>query len=376
MPDTTIPDWVRHAVFYEVYPQTFFDTNGDGIGDLPGILAKLDYIQSVGADALWLNPFYLSPMRDAGYDVQDYYAVDPRYGSLEDAKALFAECKRRSMRVIVDLVLGHTTIDHPWFRQSARPNAPRPYRNWYIWTESAWDGGGDKWARQMVHGYCDRDGNYLTNFFWSQPALNFGFAEPEPDQPWQLPCDHEDVLLLRAEMRRIMRYWLELGATGFRVDMADSLIRNDPGRKEIRKLWAEARAELEADFPEFFLIAEGTPSHLLDGTGFHSAYLHWASGYKQVFRDLFVPGMDREPLPVPYFHASGQGDFRPYLETWKRETEATRGGGIITVPVGNHDMSRVAVGQPESELEVIFAFQAAWPGIPFIFYGDELGMRQ
>ncbi len=374
---STLPDWTRNAVFYEVYPQSFYDTNGDGIGDIEGIIRKLDYIQSVGATALWINPFYLSPMRDAGYDVADFTQVDPRYGTLDDARRLFEEIHNRGMRVILDFVPGHTSIDHPWFRQSACTNAVRPYRNWYIWTDSAWNDGGDPWNKKMIHGYSNRDGNFLINFFWSQPALNFGFAQPEPDKPWQLPTTHEDVQALWKEMRRIMRFWLEQGADGFRVDMADSLIRNDPDKKEIRRFWSETRTELEADFPDLFLIAEGHPSKLLDGAGFHSVYLHWAPGYQEIFRsgETFNQELGKMKTEA-FFSPSGQGDFRPYLKTWQEEYARTQGKGVITVPVGNHDLSRVAVGQSDDELEMIFAFQCAWPGIPFIYYGDELGMRQ
>ena len=372
-----LPSWTRNAVFYEVYPQTFLDTNGDGIGDLEGIIRKLDYIQSVGATALWINPFYLSPMRDAGYDVADFYQVDPRYGTLDDARRLFREIHQRGMRVILDFVPGHTSIDHPWFRQSASTHAARPFRNWYIWTDSAWDNGGTPWNQKMMHGYSNRNGNFLINFFWSQPALNFGFAQPEADKPWQLPTTHADVQALWREMRRVMRFWLEQGADGFRVDMADSLIRNDPGHREIRRFWSESRAELQADFPDLFLIAEGHPSNVLDGSGFHSAYLHWAAGYWQVFRKGDTRAQDGSVVSsVPYFDPSGNGDFRPYLATWREQYQHIVGHGVITVPVGNHDLPRIATGQSEDALEMIFAFQCAWPGIPFIYYGDEIGMRQ
>jgi len=372
-----IPEWTRHAVFYEVYPQTFLDTNGDGIGDLAGIIEKLDYIQSTGANALWINPFYLSPMRDAGYDVADYYQVDPRYGSLDDARRLFDEIHKRDMRVILDFVPGHTSIDHAWFKQSAQTKAVAPYRNWYIWTESAWNDGGAPWNEKMIHGYSNRDGNFLINFFWNQPALNFGFAEPEADKPWQLPTTHPDVQALWAEMRKVMRFWLEQGADGFRVDMADSLVRNDPNKEEIRRFWREAREELEVDFPQLFLIAEGHPSNCLDGSGFHSAYLHWAAGYQGVFRsgETFNQELGKVKTEA-FFSPSGEGDFRPYLETWREQYAKTKDGGVITMPVGNHDLSRFAVGQSDEFLEMVFAFQCAWPGIPFIYYGDEIGIRQ
>ncbi len=372
-----IPDWTRHAVFYEVYPQTFLDTNGDGIGDIEGIIRKLDYIQSTGATAVWINPFYLSPMRDAGYDVEDYYRVDPRYGNNDDARRLFAEAHQRGMRILLDFVPGHTTIDHPWFKESAKQNPIRPYKNWYIWTQSAWDNGGAPWNQKMIHGYSNRDGNFLINFFWSQPALNFGFAQPEADKPWQLPTTHEDVQALWIEMRKVLRFWLESGADGFRVDMADSIIRNDPDHGEVRRFWSETREELSADFPDCFLIAEGHPSNLLDGSGFHSAYLHWASGYWQVFRSSETHNQELGKMKgAAYFDRSGQGDFRPYLKTWCEQYEKTKDGGVITMPVGNHDLPRIATGQSEADLELIFAFQASWPGIPFLYYGDEIGQRQ
>ncbi|WP_269522391.1 alpha-amylase family glycosyl hydrolase [Coraliomargarita parva] len=372
-----IPDWTRNAVFYEVYPQSFYDTNGDGIGDLEGVIQKLDYIKDLGATAIWLNPFYLSPMRDAGYDVQDYCKVDPRYGSNADAKRLFTEAHSRGLRVIIDFVPGHTSIDHEWFKESSKSTPASPYKNWYIWTDSAWNDGGAPWNQKMIHGYSNRNGNFLVNFFCNQPALNFGFAKIEDDKPWQLPTTHPDVQALWAEMRRILRFWLTMGADGFRVDMADSLIRNDPEHAEIRRFWREVRKDLDPDFPECFFIAEGHPSNLLDGTGFHSAYLHWATGYTQIFRNGGTRNQEGELIEAnAYFGRSGTGDFETYLKTWQEQYELTRGKGVITVPTGNHDLTRIATGQKESDLETVFAFQAAWPGIPFIYYGDEIGLRQ
>jgi glycosidase len=372
-----IPAWARHAVFYEVYPQSFFDSNGDGIGDLEGVRLKLPYIASTGATAIWLNPFYPSPMRDAGYDIADFRQVDPRYGTLDDACRLFVEARAVGLRILLDLVPGHTSIDHPWFRESSKRHPARPFKNWFIWTESAWDNGGPPWNAKMIHGYSQRDGNFLVNFFWSQPALNFGFAQPDPNQPWQLHTTHPDVQALWSEMRAIMRFWLGLGIDGFRVDMADSIIRSDPGKTETRRFWRETREELSRDFPELFLIAEGHPCNLLDGTGFHSAFLHWAPGYPEVFRsgEAFNQELGKVRTRA-FFDRSGTGDFRPYLKTWREQYRKTRHGGVITMPVGNHDLSRVAGGQSEDDLEMVFAFQAAWPGIPFIYYGDEIGLRQ
>lgn len=370
-----IPLWVKNAVFYEIYPQTFLDTTGNGIGDLAGIRKKLKYVSDLGVTAIWLNPFYLSPMRDAGYDVSDYRMVDPRYGTMEDFTSLVEEAKELGLRIIIDLVPGHTSIDHPWFKESAKENAMRPFKNWYIWTESAWDNGGEKYSQKMIHGYGERNGNFLINFFYSQPALNFGFANPT--LPWQLPTTHPDVVALWREMKSIIRFWMEKGVSGFRVDMADSLIRNDEGHKEIRRFWKEVREETEKDFPDFFIIAEGHPSNVLDGNGFHSAYLHWAKGYWSLFRQGETISQTGEVSKVDaYFSKDGNGSTKEYMDTFLSEYKQTEGKGVITVPVGNHDLPRIAVGQSTCDLEVIFAFQASFPGIPFIYYGDEIGMRQ
>ena len=127
------PEWMHASSFYEIYPQVFYDTNADGIGDLKGIISKLDYVKSLGVDAIWINPFYVSPFRDAGYDVSDYYHVDPRYGTDQDAKDLFRIAKDKGLKIIVDFVPSHTSVNHPWFKASCEPTSNK-YSNWYIWT--------------------------------------------------------------------------------------------------------------------------------------------------------------------------------------------------------------------------------------------------
>jgi len=129
-----IPKWLENAVVYQVYPQSFCDSNGDGIGDLPGLISKLDYIRSLGVTALWLNPVFDSPFGDAGYDIHDFYRVAPRYGTNSDLKRLFKEAHRRGLRVLLDLVAGHTSVEHPWFKDSASAR-PGKYRDRYVWTE-------------------------------------------------------------------------------------------------------------------------------------------------------------------------------------------------------------------------------------------------
>jgi len=361
------PAWTETSVVYEIYPQTFYDSNGDGIGDLPGIIAKLDYIRSLGVDAIWLNPFYTSPMKDAGYDVADFYGVHPRYGNPDDARRLFAEAHARGLRVLVDFVPGHTAAEHPWFQASIESR--EPFKDWYVWTDSAWADGGEAWRAKMVHGMTSRDGNYLCNFFAHQPALNFGFAQP--DQEWQLPVDHPNVQKLWAEMKNVQRFWLDLGADGFRIDMAGSIIRQDAGHKAIRRFWRECREEIweAGGRRDVFTVAEWSdPKAALSGDGLHADFLHWIPSYNTLFR---APG------GKAFFHRKGQGDISAFLKDYLDHYEATRGHGHICIPLGNHDLSRINGGQSEPrELELVHAFLLSMPGVPFLYYGDEIGMRQ
>ena len=367
MTTETTPSWAESAVFYEIYPQTFCDSNGDGIGDLPGIISKLDYVKSLGADAIWLNPFYGSPMLDAGYDVADFYSVHPRYGNLTDARRLFAEAHSRGLRVLLDFVPGHTAAAHPWFQASVKGRTP--FKDWYVWTDSAWNNGGEKWQAKMVHGTTSRNGNYVCNFFAHQPALNFGFGVPE--QPWQLPVDHPHVQALWAEMKNVQRFWLDQGADGFRIDMAGSIIREDPDHTAIDRFWRECRREVwEADGrTDVFTVAEWSwPKSALKGDGLHADFLHWIPSYQTLFR---------APEGKSFFNRKGQGDISAFLKDYLDHYTHTLGKGPVCIPLGNHDLPRINDGNatPE-ELELVHAFLLSMPGMPFLYAGDEIGMRQ
>ena len=176
------PKWLADAIFYEIYPQSFVDSNGDGIGDIPGITLKLDYIKDLGCNAIWLNPCFDSPFKDAGYDVRDYKKVASRYGTNDDLIALFDAAHRRDMHVILDLVPGHTSEEHEWFHRSCKVERNN-YSDRYIWTDS-WISGGD--GLPFIGGESPRNGTYILNFFKCQPALNYGFAHPE--RSWQKPA--------------------------------------------------------------------------------------------------------------------------------------------------------------------------------------------
>jgi glycosidase len=366
-------DWLEKAVFYEIYPQSFFDSNGDGIGDLPGILQKLEYLQYLGINAVWLNPCFASPFQDAGYDVSDFYQVAPRYGTNDDLRRLFTEAGRLGIRVMLDLVPGHTSTQCAWFKESCKAERTA-YSDWYIWTNSVWT-----WSApgvQMVIGYAERDGNYITNFFHFQPALNYGFAKPDPDHPWQQPVDALGPLAVRQELKNIMKFWLDLGASGFRVDMAGSLVKNDPGKRETARLWKEVRVWLDKAYPEARLVSEWSNPTVAIPAGFHMDFLlPFASpAYQALFAMKNIPASSQEASC--FFDPNRPGSIHAFLDDYLPLYQATRDKGFIVIPSGNHDTTpRLGNGRMPRDLELVFLFLMTMPGVPFIHYGDEIGMR-
>jgi len=374
-PPKSKPEWLENAIFYQIYPQSFYDSNGDGIGDIPGIINKLDYIQSLGVTAVWLNPCFVSPFQDAGYDVADYYKVAKRYGTNSDLKRLFEEGRKRDIRILLDLVAGHTSIQHPWFMESSKPERNQ-YTDYYIWTDAHW-----KWeipGYRVVSGYSQRDGCYLTNFFYSQPALNYGFANPDPNHPWQQPVDAPGPMRVRQELKSIIRFWLEMGASGFRVDMAGSLIKGDPGNRETMKLWQEIRAWLDVEFPDACLISEwGVPSQAIQA-GFHMDFCipFGMPGYTALLRKAFGPGPGTDPYGFSFFDSRGHGNIMEFLDEYLGHHQKILDMGLIALPTGNHDINpRISKGRSTTDLELVFLFILTMPGVPFIWYGDEIGMR-
>ena len=357
-------NWLEQSIFYEIYPQTFRDTNGDGIGDLPGIIEKLDYIKTLGCNALWLNPCFESPFGDAGYDVSDYCKVAPRYGSNEDLVRLFAEAHRRGMHVLLDLVPGHTSIEHPWFQASKQPEQ-NEYTGRYIWSNHAWeDVAGYGSINGQLRGISQRDACVAVNFYSLQPALNYGFAKITA--PWQSAVDSPEALATRQAMKDVMAFWLDRGCDGFRVDMAGSLVKDDEGGVETIKLWQDMRAFLDKNYPDAVLISEwGEPDKSLKG-GFHMDFLlqFGTSHYLDLFR-----------CEHPFFSREGKGDISRFVATYQANLERTGGKGLMCIPSSNHDMERLRKYLDLEEMKIAFAFLLSMPGAPFIYYGDEIGMR-
>lgn len=352
--------WLDDAVFYEVYPQSFQDSNADGIGDFPGLISRLDYIKDLGCNAIWINPCFVSPFGDAGYDVADYYSIAPRYGTNEDAKHLFAEAHKRGMHILFDLVPGHTSVEHPWFKESMKAEK-NEFTDRYVWTDNIWT---TPEGMATIRGISSRNGSAVVNFFSSQPALNYGFYEKNAD--WQQSMEDEGPRATLEAMEDVVRFWLTAGCDGFRVDMAGSLVKNDPKQEGTIALWKKVRKFLDDEFPEAVLISEwGEPDKSLRG-GFHMDFLlHFGPSH---YNDLFR-------VEHPFFSKEGKGDISQFVSKYKENYEKTDKKGLICIPSGNHDMERISLRLDEEDLKIAYAFLFSMPGAPFLYYGDEIGMK-
>ena len=366
-----MPKWLDNAIFYEIYPQSFCDSNGDGIGDLPGIIGKLDYIKELGCNAIWLNPCFDSPFYDAGYDIRDFYKVAPRYGTNEDMKQLFQEVHKRDMKIILDLVPGHTSIEHPWFKESMK-NEKNPYSDYYIWTPGRKSmpkidkpGVYASNLRGFIIGFGGRPGCCAVNFYSTQPALNYGFKEID-DPSWQKGINDEGPIATREALKDIMRFWLKMGCDGFRVDMAGHLVKNDPTQQGNIELWQDFRRFLDQDYPDAAIISEwGCPKYSIEA-GFHMDFL-LKSG-KQHYWELFRS-------EHPYLAKEGKGDISEFVNNFNIDYEQTDGKGLICIPSSNHDISRITEELNAEEIKIAFSFILSMPGAPFLYYGDEIAMK-
>lgn len=358
-------DWLSDAVLYEIYPQSFADSDGDGVGDLPGILAHLDHLQWLGVDTIWFNPCFASPFRDAGYDVSDYELVAPRYGTNDDLIALVAAARERGIRVLLDLVAGHTSVEHRWFQASmADPDDHR-----YIWADRPGEG--------FVPSPGPRPGFYLKNFYDSQPALNFGYARLDPAEPWRQPVDAPGPRANRAALREVMAFWLDRGVAGFRVDMAFSLVKDDPGYPATAELWRELRVWLEHAYPAAVIIPEGLEPAGKGTLGFHADFF---LVIKEAHSSLFnnggagtLPWLTERPC---YFDAAGAGSPETFLRIWSERRRQVGPDRPILLASADHDFSRLCCGTRTAEqLGSAFTFLFTWASVPSLYYGDEIGQR-
>ncbi len=362
-----MPSWLKDAVFYEIYPQSFYDTNADGIGDLKGITEKLEYVKNLGCNAIWLNPIYDSPFMDAGYDVRNHKKIAERYGNEDDLKELLDKAHSMDMHILLDLVPGHTSDTHPWF-QEAKKAKKSEFSDRYIFTNCVWEAPSEY---RLMCGICERDGNYLVNYFSSQPALNYGFYDVTHPQ-WQLSHDHPSAKATAEALKDVMRHWLDFGVDGFRVDMADSLVKNDNEKIATSAIWKDVRKMMDNDYPNAALVAEWChPERAIKNGGFHMDFYldHPRHGYARLFR-LLENGEN-----MSFFSKNGKGDVSFFLDEYLPRYEMTKDMGYICFMTNNHDMPRAPFYMDDDTIKLSHAMMFTMPGVPFLYYGDELGMR-
>jgi alpha-glucosidase len=373
--DDTTP-WWREAIIYQVYPRSYFDTNGDGVGDLQGITDKLDYIASLGIDIVWLSPFFKSPMKDFGYDISDYCDVDPLFGSLEDFDKLISKAHGLGLKIMIDQVMSHTADAHPWFVES-RASRDNPKSDWYVWVDPLADGnppnnwlsifGGSAWQWDTR-----RRQYYLHNFLTSQPDLNFHNAEVQQAQL--------DAL----------RFWLERGVDGVRMDACNYHF-HDP---ELRSNPPATRADnmMSTDVNPY-----GMQAHLYDKTRPENlAFLQKIRKLLDEYGAIAIGevGAD-DSLAVMADYTSGGDklhmaysfnlltpDFSAaHIRAEVEEFEARVRGGWVSWSVGNHDSVRVMTRwggeQPTPALaKLVLAMQLSLKGTPCLYQGDELALTE
>jgi maltose alpha-D-glucosyltransferase/alpha-amylase len=373
-------DWLADAIVYEIYPQSFADSDGDGIGDLPGVIAHLDHLQWLGVDAIWFNPCFASPFVDAGYDVSDYLRIAPRYGSNEDMIALIEAARDRGIKVILDLVAGHTSVEHSWFQAELNASGPSAEGDRYIWADQPplqnslhVAAGGEPWVASPG----PRPGYYLKNFYDAQPALNFGYAKLRDDEPWRQPLDAPGPQRNRQALRDIMAFWLDRGVAGFRVDMAFSLVKDDPGFVATIAIWRELRDWLNENYPNAVIIPEGAEPHTSSAPAFHADFFLVIDPPHGVLFNNGGAGQlyMRPQVPHCFFDADGDGSTETFLRAWD-DIRALWPGRPVLLASADHDFSRLACGTRTAEqLGAAFAFLLTWGTVPSIYYGDEIGMR-
>jgi alpha-glucosidase len=365
--------WSSFGVVYQVYPKSFLDTNGDGVGDLSGVTQKLDYIKSLGVDAIWLTPFFTSPQVDNGYDVSNYTDVDPQYGTLEDAKRLVSETHKRGLKVIFDIAVNHTSDQHPFF-VDAVTNKESPYRDFYIFAppNPATGGPPSNWQ-----------GKFTPSMWKSVPELGLyylhSFAPEQPDLNWENPK-------VRAFVVDAMKFWADVGADGFRLDAVNFLGKDRrfpdnpfkdefrPGssteKAQIRKhnldlpvvheYVRELRADVEAQFPYVALISEASTS-VAEVMKYHG------------------DGTDEVHLPFNFILVDAKKLDATDIRRRVNEVYDASAGRAVSWVLSNHDNTRAVtrLGDarfPQESAKLLGALRLTLPGAPFVYQGEEIGL--
>ena len=368
MSPAAVGPWWQSAIIYQIYPRSFQDSNGDGVGDLRGILRRLDYLVELGVDAIWLSPIYSSPMADFGYDISDYTAIDPPFGSLEDFDELLAATHDRGLKLLLDLVPNHTSDRHPWFLES-RSSRDNPKRDWYIWRDPAADGGApNNWLSEFGGSAWEFDSRtaqyYCHTFLREQPDLN-----------WRNPQ-------VRDAIYDVMRFWLERGVDGFRLDaiwylLKDPQFRDNPPNPDYRPGQPPKRSLIPlytADLPEVHDAIEEM-RRVVD-----------AFGERLLIGEIYLPleklvtyyGRDLRGCHLPFNFSLLVIDWqaRAIARLVERYESLLPPGGWPNWVLGNHDCPRVATRIGRGQARIAAMLLLTLRGTPTIYYGDEIGMVQ
>ena len=382
MPSKPDPLWYKDAVIYQVHVRAFQDSNGDGIGDFVGLTQRLDYLQQLGVDAIWLMPFFPSPLRDDGYDIADYYSVHPNYGTLDDFKAFLTAAHHRGIRVIVELVLNHTSDQHPWFQES-RKSLDNPRRDWYVWSDT------DTRYRGVRIIFVDTE---LSNWAWDPVSKSYywhRFFSHQPDLNFDNPA-------VREEIWNVMKFWLEMGVDGFRLDAVPYLVEREgtscENLPETHTVIKELRAKLDQQFPGKMLLAEANqwPADLIPYFG-HGDEFHMAFHFPLMPRMFMgVRLEDRKPIteilqqtpPIPDVcqwslflrnHDELTLEMVTDLERDYMYDEYARDRSM-RLNVGIRRRLAPLLENDRRRIELMNGLLMSFPGTPIIYYGDEIGM--
>ena len=404
------PEWLRDGVIYQVYPSSYKDSDGNGIGDIRGVISELDYIESLGVRSIWFNPLFVSGWIDGGYDVIDFYRVDPRFGTNNDMVELIEKAHAKGIKVMLDLVAGHTSDKHPWFIQSSQ-DTNLQYSDYYIWSDRLPDAKAEKDLETMLKdpNYMQntigkwmkseypRNKFYMKNFYACQPSLNYGYANPDPSRPWEQGVDAPGPKAVRQELKDIIAFWYGKGVDGFRVDMANSLVKNDKDKKEIMNLWREIREWSDKNYPDHVLMAEwGSPKYCLaagynidmdlNGTKAHNRRMYFdrkhqadggsyfsLNGGQPSVKDLYGNAWPEDKIDSKTTAAEMLKEYYDYFTDCLESTETM---GYFATITGNHDHLRINMGARNTpdQLKVMLTWVLTMP-MPILYYGDEIGMR-
>lgn len=404
------PEWLRDGVIYQVYPSSYKDSDGNGIGDIRGVISELDYIESLGVRAIWFNPLFVSGWIDGGYDVIDFYRVDPRFGTNNDMVELIEKAHAKGIKVMLDLVAGHTSDKHPWFIQSSQ-DTNLQYSDYYIWSDRLPDAKAERDLETMLKdpNYMQntigkwmkseypRNKFYMKNFYACQPSLNYGYANPDPSRPWEQGVDAPGPKAVRQELKDIIAFWYGKGVDGFRVDMANSLVKNDKDKKEIMNLWREIREWSDKNYPDHVLMAEwGSPKYCLaagynidmdlNGTKAHNRRMYFdrkhqadggsyfsLNGGQPSVKDLYGNAWPEDKIDSKTTAAEMLKEYYDYFTDCLESTETM---GYFATITGNHDHLRINMGARNipDQLKVMLTWVLTMP-MPILYYGDEIGMR-